>query len=183
MQIKKITILLFVLFVFYGCKSTDDKSELSKDENFLKYEDNKISFYYPGNWTIIKKNVAGAAVNFRIPYVDKNSRIYSSFDIMIYEDINDNMTLYDYNEFMLSNARKISKNYEFISSDEILIDKNKSIRSIFRFLVGDSINMKAMYILTLKNNRAYIFGYGSLEAEHDKNIPMIEKMVKSIKIY
>lgn len=65
----------------------------------------------------------------------------------------------------------------------MFVDKNKSIKSIFRFLIGDYINMKMMCIVTLKNNKVYLFGYGAPEEQFDNNIPMVDKMVNSIKIY
>lgn len=93
---KNIKLILFALFLFYSCKSTDNKQDLSKNENYLRYEDEKISIYYPKSWDKVE-DIPDRTVYLRISY-HKNKMI-TNFDVTINEKINDNMTLNEYNDF------------------------------------------------------------------------------------
>lgn len=182
MHIKKIKLILFILLIFYGCKSLDNKNESLLDNKFLKYENklNKIIIYYPENWEKLD-NKLGTLVAFRSPLENKEDNFQDNFNIVI-EDIDINkMTLEKYNDFSILQLKKLFNNLEIIISEQVLINNNNAYKNLFKMQQG-IYNLKTQQIYLLKRNKAYIFTFTSTESDYEKYILIIDKMINTMRI-
>jgi hypothetical protein len=162
------------------------------DEAFKTYENPKfgLTVSYPPTWTVdeLRKDPAAPSNNsivaiFKSPSQGQNDKYLENVIVNIQGPRPDISSL----EVYTANSEKAFNNM----SDTIKITKSgkdtlaglPAHQLLYTSTGIPGLNLEKMQVFTVVNNStAYVVTYGAEQAEYDKNIQDVEKMINSIKI-
>jgi len=159
-------------------------------DNMLTYENSTygIRMQYPSNWQK-EENLHGGSdnnsmlvdvVKFISPTKNASDTSSESFDLKI-DNISDikPITLAKYANNSIEDLRK--------DFDVIKLDRNASLSNnpAYKLVytgVEEGVNLQAMLILTIKDDKAYIISYNAEPTKFSYYLPTLQKMIDSFQI-
>jgi serine/threonine-protein kinase len=162
------------------------------DEAFKTYENPKfgLALSYPPDWTVdeLRNDPAAPSNNsivaiFKSPSQGENDKYLENVIINVQGPRSDIASLETYT----SNSEKAFNNM----SDTIKITKSgkdtlaglPAHQLLYTSTGIPGLNLEKMQVFTVvNNNTAYVVTFGAEQAEYDKNIQDVEKMLNSIKV-
>jgi hypothetical protein len=154
--------------------------------DWLSYSNNKFELKYPPDWDVEKKLSKFHVLDFKLIKHNPFSFIGISFSSL---PDSEKFT----NEIILDEAEKFgmspsSSGYEFYQvlekePNKYTIDANPSSFHIVKYKYEDNdLEGKLMEIFSLIDKRLFTLTYQSTIENFDKDLPVVEKIIESIKI-
>lgn len=155
-------------------------------DNMLTYDNSTygIRMQYPSNWhkeenLSSSDNMLVDVVKFISP-TKNTSNISESFDLKV-DNISDirPMTLAKYAN---NSIEDLEKDFDIVKLDKNATISNNPAYKLIYTGVGKGVNLEAVLILTIKDDRAYIINFIAEPAKFSYYLPILEKMIHSFRI-
>jgi eukaryotic-like serine/threonine-protein kinase len=162
----------------------------SGDLNFAIFQNATygIKMLYPSNWEKVE-NVGGSGsgankfidiVRFSPPFENSNSdKSAENFDVKV-DDISDikPISLAKYSNDTIEDLRK---DFNIISEDRNATAGNNNPAYKVEYTgTEEDVNLNAMIIFTIKDDKAYIISYMAEPSRYSSDLPVVQKMISSI---
>jgi hypothetical protein len=167
-------------------QTADQSKNSSNSINFLTYENLifGIKILYPANWDK-QENTSSSndnstlidVVAFSTPFKN-NSDIVGKLIVQV-DNISDiqPITLAKYANDTVSDLRQDFK----VSQSNATLAGNPAYKFVYTGLEA-SVDLKAMMVLTIKGDRAYIISYTAEPEKYSYYLPTVQKMIDSFEI-
>jgi len=162
------------------------------DEAFKTYENPKfgITVSYPPNWTVdeLRKDPAVPSNNsivaiFKSPSQGQNDKYLENVIINIQGPRADISSLESYTANSEAAFKNMSDTIKITKSGKDTLAGFPAHQLLYTSTGIPGLNLEKMQVFTVvNNNTAYVVTYGAEQAEYDKNIQDVEKLINSIKI-
>ncbi len=167
--------------------TTKEKEEATTTEDWLTYSNNKFELKYPPvGWNVEKKLSKFHVLDFKLIKNDPFSFIGISFSSLADSDKFTNEIILDEAEnFGMYASSSGYKVYEVLEKklNNYTIDTNPSSFHIVKYKYKDNdLEGKMMEIFSIIDKRLFTLTYQSTIENFDKDLPVVEKIVDSIKI-
>jgi hypothetical protein len=164
-----------------------EKEEATTTEGWLTYSNNKFELKYPPvGWNVEKKLSKFHVLDFKLIKNDPFSFIGISFSSLADSDKFTNEIILDEAEnFGMYASSSGYKVYEVLEKklNNYTIDTNPSSFHIVKYKYKDNdLEGKMMEIFSIIDKRLFTLTYQSTIENFDKDLPVVEKIVDSIKI-
>jgi hypothetical protein len=164
-----------------------EKEEATTTEDWLTYSNNKFELKYPPvGWNVEKKLSKFHVLDFKLIKNDPFSFIGISFSSLADSDKFTNEIILDEAEnFGMYASSSGYKVYEVLEKklNNYAIDANPSSFHIVKYKYKDNdLEGKLMEIFSIIDKRLFTLTYQSTIENFDKDLPVVEKIVNSIKI-
>jgi len=164
-----------------------EKEEATTTEDWLTYSNNKFELKYPPvGWNVEKKLSKFHVLDFKLIKNDPFSFIGISFSSLADSDKFTNEIILDEAEnFGMYASSSGYKVYEVLEKklNNYTIDTNPSSFHIVKYKYKDNdLEGKMMEIFSIIDKRLFTLTYQSTIENFDKDLPVVEKIVDSIKI-
>lgn len=164
-----------------------EKEEATATEDWLTYSNNKFELKYPPvGWNVEKKLSKFHVLDFKLIKNDPFSFIGISFSSLADSDKFTNEIILDEAEnFGMYASSSGYKVYEVLEKklNNYTIDTNPSSFHIVKYKYKDNdLEGKMMEIFSIIDKRLFTLTYQSTIENFDKDLPVVEKIVNSIKI-
>lgn len=164
-----------------------EKEEATTTEDWLTYSNNKFELKYPPiGWNVEKKLSQFHVLDFKLIKNDPFSFIGISFSSLADSDKFTNEIILDEAEnFGMYASSSGYKVYEVLEKklNNYTIDTNPSSFHIVKYKYKDNdLEGKMMEIFSIIDKRLFTLTYQSTIENFDKDLPVVEKIVDSIKI-
>jgi hypothetical protein len=164
-----------------------EKEEATATEDWLNYSNNKFELKYPPvGWNVEKKLSKFHVLDFKLIKNDPFSFIGISFSSLADSDKFTNEIILDEAEnFGMYASSSGYKVYEVLEKklNNYTIDANPSSFHIVKYKYKDNdLEGKLMEIFSIIDKRLFTLTYQSTIENFDKDLPVVEKIVNSIKI-
>lgn len=161
------------------------------DQAFKPYENEKfgLTLTYPPNWTVdelrndpIKPSNNSIVAIFKSPSQGQNDKYLENVIINIQGPSNLG-PLEAYAENSIKAFNNMSDTIKITKSGKDTLAGLPAHQLLYTSTGIQGLNLEKMQVFTVvNNNTAYVVTYGAEQAEYDKHIQDIEKMLNSIKI-
>jgi len=182
-----LTIQLSIILV-----GLSQSAQAQVDEAFKNYENPKfgLSLTYPPDWTVdeIRNDPAAPANNsivaiFKSPSQGQNDKYLENVIINIQGPRSNIGSLETYTENSVRAFNNMSDTIKITKSSEDTLAGLPAHQLLYTSTGIAGLNLEKMQVFTVLNNStAYVVTFGAEQAEYDKNIQDVEKLVNSIKI-
>ena len=162
------------------------------DEAFKTYEnpDFGLSLTYPPTWTVDELRTDPAAPSnnsivaiFKSPSQGQNDKYLENVIINVQGPRSDIASLETYTSNSVKAFTNMSDTIKITEQGQDTLAGLPAHQLFYTSTGIPGLNLEKMQVFTvLNNNTAYVVTFGAEQAEYDKNIQDIEKMVNSIKI-
>ncbi len=164
-----------------------EKEEATTTEDWLTYSNNKFELKYPPvGWNVEKKLSKFHVLDFKLIKNDPFSFIGISFSSLADSDKFTNEIILDEAEnFGMYASSSGYKVYEVLEKklNNYTIDTNPSSFHIVKYKYEDNeLEGKLMEIFSIIDKRLFTLTYQSTIENFDKDLPVVEKIIDSIKI-
>lgn len=164
-----------------------EKEEATATEDWLTYSNNKFELKYPPvGWNVEKKLSKFHVLDFKLIKNDPFSFIGISFSSLADSDKFTNEIILDEAEnFGMYASASGYKVYEVLEKklNNYTIDTNPSSFHIVKYKYKDNdLEGKLMEIFSIIDKRLFTLTYQSTIENFDKDLPVVEKIINSIKI-
>jgi serine/threonine-protein kinase len=162
----------------------------SGDLNFAIYQNApyEIKMLYPSNWEK-EENVGGSRScanklidigRFSPPFENSNSdKSAENFDVKV-DDISD-ITPISLAKYANDTIEDLRKNFNIISEDRnATAGNNNPAYKIEYNGTEEDVNLNAMIIFMIKDDKAYIISYMAEPSRYYSDLPVVQKMIASI---
>jgi serine/threonine-protein kinase len=185
--------LLFTISTsFFNIKWIDFTSEATgSTAKFLTYNDRiyGIKIQYPSNWTIDKKQTLNYDdVTKIVGFIKEPNRLAGDFLVSVHNltnrYINQNVNLTELLNSTINYYREIYDDFNLIESNYNVSSSslpNSAYRLVWIDKEGQN-TIKTMQMGTIIGNQAYLVRYYAELEEYSTNLPLVEKMIHSLKI-
>jgi hypothetical protein len=154
--------------------------------DWLTFSNDKISLKYPPDWNVEKKLSKFHVLDFKLIKNNPFSFIGISFSSLTNpEEFTNKIILDEAEKFGMSASSSGFKVYEVLDKDlnKYTIDGNPSSFHIVKYKYEDNdLEGKIMEIFSLIDKRLFTLTYQSTVENFDKDLPVVEKIIDSIKI-
>jgi eukaryotic-like serine/threonine-protein kinase len=168
--------------------STDQRN--GNDNKMLTYENSTygIRMQYPSNWHKEENLSSGSdnnsmlvdVVKFSSPTKNASDTFSESLDLKI-DNISDiqPITLAKYAD---NSIEDLTKDFDVIKLDRnASLSDNPAYKLVYNG-VEEGVNLQAMLILTIKEDKAYIISYNAEPPKFSYYLPTLQKMINSFQI-
>lgn len=164
-----------------------EKEEATTTEDWLTYSNNKFELKYPPvGWNVEKKLSKFHVLDFKLIKNDPFSFIGISFSSLADSDKFTNEIILDEAEnFGMYASSSGYKVYEVLEKklNNYTIDTNPSSFHIVKYKYKDNdLEGKMMEIFSIIDKKLFTLTYQSTIENFDKDLPVVEKIINSIKI-
>jgi hypothetical protein len=154
--------------------------------DWLTFSNDKISLKYSPDWNVEKKLSKFHVLDFKLIKNNPFSFIGISFSSLTNpEEFTNKIILDEAEKFGVSASSSGFKVYEVLDKDlnKYTIDGNPSSFHIVKYKYEDNdLEGKIMEIFSLIDKRLFTLTYQSTVENFDKDLPVVEKIIDSIKI-
>lgn len=162
------------------------------DESFKTYENPKfgLTVSYPPAWSVdelredptTQTNNSIVAI-FKSPVQGENDKYLENVIINIQGPRSDISSLENYRQNSLNAFNNMSDSIKITKQGKDTLAGLPAHQLFYTSTGIPGLNLEKMQVFTvINNNTAYVVTFGAEEAEYDKNIQDVEKMINSIKI-
>ncbi len=162
------------------------------DEAFKTYENPKfgLTVSYPPTWSVdelrndpaVPSNNSIVAI-FKSPSQGQNDKYLENVIVNIQGPSSDIVSLETYTSNSVKAFNNMSDTIKITKSGKDTLAGLPSHQLLYTSTGIPGLNLEKMQVFTVvKNNTAYVVTYGAEQAEYDKNIQDVEKLLNSIKI-
>ena len=157
-------------------------------DDWLTYSNNKFELKYPPDWDVEKKLSKFHVLDFKLIKHNPFSFIGISFSSLPDSEKFTNEIILDEAEKFGGMSPSSSSGYEFYQvlekePNKYTIDTNPSSFHIVKYKYEDNdLEGKLMEIFSLIDKRLFTLTYQSTIENFDKDLPVVEKIIDSIKI-
>ena len=157
-------------------------------DDWLTYSNNKFELKYPPDWDVEKKLSKFHVLDFKLIKHNPFSFIGISFSSLPDSEKFTNEIILDEAEKFGGMSPSSSSGYEFYQvlekePNKYTIDANPSSFHIVKYKYEDNdLEGKLMEIFSLIDKRLFTLTYQSTIENFDKDLPVVEKIIDSIKI-
>lgn len=155
----------------------------SRPYKLLKYENNLYGFSlrYPATWSY-KENQDGAAAIFMTPNENPLDTFRENVNIVIQDIPRQSPTLREYTKRAIFQLQVVfGQGLIILESKPAIIDGRAAHRFVFLSRI-DNVDFRTMCMWTLAEGKAYQITYTALNAQYDKYIGQVKRLVRSFKI-
>lgn len=162
------------------------------DEAFKTYENPEfgLTLTYPPNWTVdeIRTDPAAPSNNsivaiFKSPSQGENDKYLENVIINVQGPRPEIASLETYTQNSVKAFNNMSDTIKITKQGEDTLAGVPAHQLLYTSTGIPGLNLEKMQVFTvLNNNTAYVVTFGAEQAEYDKNIQNVEKMINSIKI-
>jgi serine/threonine-protein kinase len=162
------------------------------DEAFKTYENPKfgLTVSYPPNWSVdeLRNDPAAASNNsivaiFKSPSQGQNDKYLENVIVNIQGPRPDISSLEVYTQNSEKAFNNMSDTIKITKSGKDTLAGLPAHQLLYTSTGIPGLNLEKMQVFTVvNNNTAYVVTYGAEQAEYDKNIQDVEKLINSIKI-
>jgi serine/threonine-protein kinase len=162
------------------------------DEAFKTYENPKfgLTVSYPPNWSVdeLRKDPTVPSNNsivaiFKSPSQGQNDKYLENVIINIQGPRADISSLESYTANSEAAFKNMSDTIKVTKSGKDTLAGFPAHQLLYTSTGIPGLNLEKMQVFTVvNNNTAYVVTYGAEQAEYDKNIQDVEKLINSIKI-
>ena len=154
--------------------------------DWLTFSNDKFVLKYPHDWNVEKKLSKFHVLDFKLIKKNPFSFIGISFSSLTNpEEFTNKIILDEAEKFGMDASSSGYEVYEVLNKDlnKYTIDGNPSSYHIVKYKYEDKgLEGKIMEIFSLIDKRLFTFTYQSTVENFDKDLPMVEKIIDSIKI-
>ena len=154
--------------------------------DWLTFSNDKFVLKYPHDWNVEKKLSKFHVLDFKLIKNNPFSFIGISFSSLTNpEEFTNKIVLDEAEKFGMDASTSGYEVYEVLDKDlnKYTIDGNPSSYHIVKYKYEDKgLEGKIMEIFSLIDKRLFTFTYQSTVENFDKDLPMVEKIIDSIKI-
>ena len=154
--------------------------------DWLTFSNDKFVLKYPNDWNVEKKLSKFHVLDFKLIKNNPFSFIGISFSSLSNpEEFNNKIVLDEAEKFGMDASSSGYEVYEVLDKDlnKYTIDGNPSSFHIVKYKYEDNgIEGKIMEIFSLIDKRLFTLTYQSTLENFDKDLPVVEKIIDSIKI-
>ncbi|HEX6294286.1 MAG TPA: hypothetical protein VFZ46_03970 [Nitrososphaeraceae archaeon] len=164
-----------------------EKEEATTTEDWLTYSNNKFELKYPPvGWNVEKKLSKFHVLDFKLIKNDPFSFIGISFSSLADSDKFTNEIILDESEnFYMYASSSLYKVYEVLEKklNKYTIDGNPSSFHSVKYKYKDNgLEGKLLEIFSIIDKKLFTLTYQSTIENFDKDLPVVEKIINSIKI-
>ncbi len=162
------------------------------DEAFKTYENPKfgLTLTYPPDWTVdeIRNDPAAPSNNsivaiFKSPSQGENDKYLENVIINVQGPRSDIASLETYTSNSVKAFNNMSDTIKITKQGKDTLAGLPAHQLLYTSTGIPGLNLEKMQVFTvLNNNTAYVVTFGAEQAEYDKNIQDVEKMINTIKI-
>jgi len=154
--------------------------------DWLTFSNDKFVLKYPNDWNVEKKLSKFHVLDFKLIKKNPFSFIGISFSSLTNpEEFTNKIVLDEAEKFGMDASSSGYEVYEVLNKDlnKYTIDGNPSSYHIVKYKYEDKgLEGKIMEIFSLIDKRLFTLTYQSTIENFDKDLPMVEKIIDSIKI-
>jgi hypothetical protein len=158
----------------------------AKADDWLTYSNNKFELKYPSDWDVEKKLSKFHVLDFKLIKHNPFSFIGISFSsLQDSEKFTNEIILEEAEKFGMSPSSSGYDLYQVLEKEpnKYTIDANPSSFHIVKYKYKDKdLEGKLMEIFSLIDKRLFTLTYQSTIENFDKDLPVVEKIIESIKI-
>ncbi len=153
---------------------------------FIAYDNSRwgVSLKYPAGWRKIENNAAVAAA-FLSPKEGALDVFQENVTVIVHDLSAKPMSLKVYTDTAVKQVQAVFKDgISVIESAPTFCAGETAHKFVYegRDKNNPDLNLKAMHVWFIKDNRAYQFNYIALEKKFDKYLAAVEKMMSSLKV-
>jgi serine/threonine-protein kinase len=162
------------------------------DEAFKTYENPKfgLTVAYPPTWSVdeIRKDPAAPSNNsivaiFKSPSQGQNDKYLENVIINVQGPRSNIASLEVYTQNSVKAFNNMSDTIKITKSGKDTLAGLPAHQLLYTSTGIPGLNLEKMQVFTvLNNNTAYVVTFGAEQAEYDKNIQDVEKLINSVKI-
>ena len=154
--------------------------------DWLTFSNDKFVLKYPNDWNVEKKLSKFHVLDFKLIKNNPFSFIGISFSSLTNpEEFTNKIVLDEAEKFGMDASSSGYEVYEVLDKDlnKYTIDGNPSSYHIVKYIYEDNgLEGKIMEIFSLIDKRLFTLTYQSTVENFDKDLPVVEKIIDSIKI-
>lgn len=200
-----ISILILIIFLpstffieainidkIYGQESKDIESkDISKpgSDKWQTFSNSKFSIMYPDNWILKDKISRFHELDLNLLKITEDSFpsfLGISFDVIQNPDKLSNELVLDQSEEVGKfSSKSVYEVYDILERNltKYKIDDNNSASHIIKYTYKDNqLEGKLLEVFSVIDNKLFILTYQSAMKDFDKDLPIVDKIIKSIKI-
>ena len=186
----KTLILLIILTLVAAISIARSKNETGTTDvaatDWLTFSNDKFVLKYPNDWNVEKKLSKFHVLDFKLIKNNPFSFIGISFSSLTNpEEFTNKIVLDEAEKFGMDASSSGYEVYEVLDKDlnKYTIDGNPSSFHIVKYKYEDNgLEGKIMEIFSLIDKRLFTLTYQSTVENFDKDLPVVEKIIDSIKI-
>jgi serine/threonine-protein kinase len=138
-----------------------------------------IAIKYPSTWTK-NEQFTGAVVAFTSPS-ESSSGASGGIVSVVVEELPEPMTLSEYNDAAIAALNQTIVDFNLSETTAATLDNNPAHKIVYT-TKQNQINLRAMQVWTLKDNKTYILTYGATPINYDKYQTIVQEMFSSFEI-
>ena len=138
-----------------------------------------IAIKYPSTWTK-DEQFTGAVVAFASPS-ESSSGASGGIVSVVVEELPEPMTLSEYNDATIAALNQSMIDFNLSETTAATLDNNPAHKIVYT-TKQNQLNLRAMQVWTLKDNKTYILTYGATPVNYDKYQTIVQDMFSSFKI-
>jgi hypothetical protein len=148
--------------------------------DFLLYENPAlgIKIPYPADW---EKVQADGNVTFISP-LESNLDVYRDNVIITTKNLLKNITLNQYANIFINELKKNATDFKYIEENTTTVAGNNTAYKIVFTTKDRQHDLKAMVVLTIKDDKVYLIEYRSELGAFSNNLATVQKMINSFEI-
>ena len=156
--------------------------------NFIVYENVtlNIKIEYPAVWKIAEHNSANNKLLEFIAPPESHMDIFPPVVTVSVRNLtSNNVTLAMYTKENLDEAKRSLPSFQLVESNDTTLDGLKAHRMVYTFVSSNpsaQLHFQTMNIWAIKDDRVYTFTYSDSRSEYTRHIPIIQKMIDSLKV-
>ena len=158
----------------------------NETENWLTFSNSKFELKYPPNWNAEKKLSKFHVLDFKLIKHDPYTFVGISFSSLSNSEEFTNQMILDQSEkFGNSLSSSGYEVYEVLEKNltKYTIDGNPSSFHIVKYKYAENgLDGKSMEVFSIINKNLFTLTYQSTVENFDKDLPIVERMIDSIKI-
>jgi len=138
-----------------------------------------IAIRYPSTWTK-NEQFTGAVVAFTSPS-ESSSGASGGIVSVVVEELPEPMTLAEYNDAAIAALNQSIIDFNISETTAATLSNNPAHKIVYT-AKQNQLNLRAMQVWTIKDNKTYILTYGATPVNYDKYQTIVQNMFSSFEI-